>query len=470
MPNFTAIQYVSYSFNPVASNDFEMRLLQPRLLFSQKHGWSWSVIDLMQTNSFNARLPECSQHEEKEQAFKEQLSHLAALLPTLQVHLVSCSAFLSSANKFEFLDLGYKSRQWKRQDKQQLKKCKLLQPPLEDPASLFPWCSWCVKEDHRWRSCPDVPPANWCGRCEEDGHNWAGCPYNQAQEEVPCSPRASGATPLPPAPPPSPPSQEIWDWLMHPEADLVHDLPIVINTLWRRDGERAQSSIRNTPRENEEPEMARGCALLTDCVGMAQQSTGNKSIPIVQIMTAVSHRVQSTAAAAGASVRLSSPASGKSSVFTGDSRGSIALASALLWVREANLQRVSHRATVNLLARNPPGCPQLTVHQRPLYSGRAPVGLPVSCPGAALSSYAVAPGRLHVRLINVHDSAGRRTLNFAVSSIPLWFQHHSSPAPLPPDCCEAAYINRSGGASRSPKKDCGKHSSPSGADEVSSEV
>lgn len=27
----------------------------------------------------------CSQHEEKERAFKEQLSHLAALLPTLQV-------------------------------------------------------------------------------------------------------------------------------------------------------------------------------------------------------------------------------------------------------------------------------------------------------------------------------------------------------------------------------------------------
>ncbi|MBN3306773.1 RN207 protein, partial [Amia calva] len=48
-----------------------------------------------------------SQHEEKERAFKEQLSHLAALLPTLQVHLVTCSAFLSSANKFEFLDLGY---------------------------------------------------------------------------------------------------------------------------------------------------------------------------------------------------------------------------------------------------------------------------------------------------------------------------------------------------------------------------
>ncbi|XP_054473187.1 RING finger protein 207 [Anoplopoma fimbria] len=48
-----------------------------------------------------------SQHQEKEKALKEQLSHLTALLPTLQVHLVTCSAFLSSANKFEFLDMGY---------------------------------------------------------------------------------------------------------------------------------------------------------------------------------------------------------------------------------------------------------------------------------------------------------------------------------------------------------------------------
>ncbi|XP_063070909.1 RING finger protein 207 isoform X2 [Engraulis encrasicolus] len=48
-----------------------------------------------------------SQHEEKDRAMKEQLSHLAAFLPTLQVHLVACSAFLSSANKFEFLDMGY---------------------------------------------------------------------------------------------------------------------------------------------------------------------------------------------------------------------------------------------------------------------------------------------------------------------------------------------------------------------------
>uniref|UniRef100_A0A673MA00 RING finger protein 207 n=1 Tax=Sinocyclocheilus rhinocerous TaxID=307959 RepID=A0A673MA00_9TELE len=51
-----------------------------------------------------------SQHEEKEKALKKQLSHLATLLPTLQVHLVNCSAFLSSANKYEFLDMGYVSR------------------------------------------------------------------------------------------------------------------------------------------------------------------------------------------------------------------------------------------------------------------------------------------------------------------------------------------------------------------------
>ncbi|XP_045714734.1 RING finger protein 207 isoform X3 [Phyllostomus hastatus] len=48
-----------------------------------------------------------SQYEEKDKAFKEQLSHLAALLPILQVHLVICSSFLSLANKAQFLDLGY---------------------------------------------------------------------------------------------------------------------------------------------------------------------------------------------------------------------------------------------------------------------------------------------------------------------------------------------------------------------------
>ncbi|XP_006539073.1 RING finger protein 207 isoform X2 [Mus musculus] len=48
-----------------------------------------------------------SQYEEKDKAFKEQLTHLASLLPTLQVHLVICSSFLSLASKAEFLDLGY---------------------------------------------------------------------------------------------------------------------------------------------------------------------------------------------------------------------------------------------------------------------------------------------------------------------------------------------------------------------------
>ncbi|XP_035571910.1 RING finger protein 207 isoform X3 [Canis lupus familiaris] len=48
-----------------------------------------------------------SQYEEKDKAFKDQLSHLATLLPTLQVHLVICSSFLSLASKAEFLDLGY---------------------------------------------------------------------------------------------------------------------------------------------------------------------------------------------------------------------------------------------------------------------------------------------------------------------------------------------------------------------------
>ncbi|RXM93722.1 hypothetical protein EOD39_18777 [Acipenser ruthenus] len=76
--------------------------------------------------------------------------------------------------------MGRRSRQRQQQQQHQ----KLLPPQLEDPASLFPWCSWCGKVDHRWRSCPKVPPADWCGRCEVYGHNWAGCPYALAQEEA----------------------------------------------------------------------------------------------------------------------------------------------------------------------------------------------------------------------------------------------------------------------------------------------
>ncbi|MGH0139639.1 UNVERIFIED_CONTAM: hypothetical protein FKN15_027645 [Acipenser sinensis] len=51
------------------------------------------------------------------------------------------------------------------------------------------------------------------------------------------SPQPSVATPLPPLPPGSPPSQEIWDWLVHPEGNFASDLPCV-NTLRMRDGER----------------------------------------------------------------------------------------------------------------------------------------------------------------------------------------------------------------------------------------
>ncbi|MGH0136499.1 UNVERIFIED_CONTAM: hypothetical protein FKN15_007901 [Acipenser sinensis] len=105
-------------------------------------------------------------------------------------------------------------------------------------ASLFPWCSWCGKEDHRWRSCPEVPPADWYGRCEEYGHSWEECFYAQAQEEEQLPPQVPVSPPLPTLPPGSPPSQEIWDWLVHPEADLFNDLPLAINALWCRDGGR----------------------------------------------------------------------------------------------------------------------------------------------------------------------------------------------------------------------------------------
>ncbi|MGH0133042.1 UNVERIFIED_CONTAM: hypothetical protein FKN15_036204 [Acipenser sinensis] len=133
--------------------------------------------------------------------------------------------------------LKKKKKEKKRRQRQRHKQQQQQLPPqVEDPASLFPFCSWCGREDHRWRSCPDGPPADWCGRCEVDGHSWAGCPHNPDQEQLQTP--SSAATPPLPTSPPSPPSQEIWDWLMHPEADLFHDLPIAINTLWRRDGGR----------------------------------------------------------------------------------------------------------------------------------------------------------------------------------------------------------------------------------------
>lgn len=47
------------------------------------------------------------QYQVKEKLFKAQLLNLNTLLPTLHVNLVTCSAFCSSANKFEFLNLSF---------------------------------------------------------------------------------------------------------------------------------------------------------------------------------------------------------------------------------------------------------------------------------------------------------------------------------------------------------------------------
>ncbi|XP_057606832.1 RING finger protein 207 [Hippopotamus amphibius kiboko] len=77
-----------------------------------------------------------SQYEEKDKAFKEQLSHLATLLPTLQVHLVICSSFLSLANKAEFLDLGYELME-------------RLQGIVTQPHRLRPAQSSKIASDHR---------------------------------------------------------------------------------------------------------------------------------------------------------------------------------------------------------------------------------------------------------------------------------------------------------------------------------
>ncbi|KAJ4439377.1 hypothetical protein ANN_07499 [Periplaneta americana] len=47
------------------------------------------------------------QFETKERQFRGQLVSLGTVLPLLQLHLLLCSAFSSSANKYQFLDLAY---------------------------------------------------------------------------------------------------------------------------------------------------------------------------------------------------------------------------------------------------------------------------------------------------------------------------------------------------------------------------
>ncbi|KAK3870734.1 hypothetical protein Pcinc_024067 [Petrolisthes cinctipes] len=47
------------------------------------------------------------QYEAKDKLFRSQLSSLGALLPIIQVHLLMCTTFSSSATKYEFLDLVF---------------------------------------------------------------------------------------------------------------------------------------------------------------------------------------------------------------------------------------------------------------------------------------------------------------------------------------------------------------------------
>ncbi|KAF4533083.1 hypothetical protein B566_EDAN017270 [Ephemera danica] len=47
------------------------------------------------------------QFETKERLFRNQLVNLASILPILQMHLLMCTTFSTSASKYEFLDLAY---------------------------------------------------------------------------------------------------------------------------------------------------------------------------------------------------------------------------------------------------------------------------------------------------------------------------------------------------------------------------
>jgi hypothetical protein len=47
------------------------------------------------------------QFETKERLFRTQLLSLASVLPILQMHLLMCTTFSTSASKYDFLDLAY---------------------------------------------------------------------------------------------------------------------------------------------------------------------------------------------------------------------------------------------------------------------------------------------------------------------------------------------------------------------------
>ena len=49
----------------------------------------------------------CSQYTTKDGELKAQLHSVGTLLPTVQMHLILCTTFTSTANKHEFLTLAY---------------------------------------------------------------------------------------------------------------------------------------------------------------------------------------------------------------------------------------------------------------------------------------------------------------------------------------------------------------------------
>ena len=63
------------------------------------------LINFKSTSPFVSTLHR--QYESKDKLFRSQLSSLGSLLPIIQVHLLMCTTFSSSASKYEFLDLVF---------------------------------------------------------------------------------------------------------------------------------------------------------------------------------------------------------------------------------------------------------------------------------------------------------------------------------------------------------------------------
>ncbi|KAL7978576.1 hypothetical protein Chor_005558, partial [Crotalus horridus] len=67
----------------------------------------WQAVKELQTSTREAIVLLKAMIEEVRNSADEEETAIHALFGSMQVHLVTCSAFLSSANKAEFLDLGY---------------------------------------------------------------------------------------------------------------------------------------------------------------------------------------------------------------------------------------------------------------------------------------------------------------------------------------------------------------------------